>query len=57
MAGSQSRRPISHGTPHGVEEVKAEIKAEIKAAKDQGFEEWILWNAGVKYTVGALGPG
>ena len=38
--------------PYGVEEVKAEIKA----AKDQGFQEWILWNAGVKYTVGALKP-
>lgn len=33
----------------------AQVKAEIKAAKDQGFDEWILWNAGVKYTVGALG--
>ena len=38
--------------PYGVEQVKEEIKA----AKDQGFQEWILWNAGVKYTVGALRP-
>jgi hypothetical protein len=38
--------------PYGV----AEVKAEIKAAKDQGFNEWILWNAGNTYTVAALAP-
>ncbi len=34
----------------------AEVKAQIKAVKDQGLDEWILWNASNKYTVGALGP-
>jgi hypothetical protein len=33
-----------------------QVKDEIKAVEDQGFNEWILWNAGVKYTAGALGP-
>jgi len=39
-----------YGVDYGVEEVKAEIKA----AEDQGYDEWLLWNAGVKYTEGAL---
>lgn len=26
-----------------------EIRAQIKGAYDAGYEEWILWNAGVKY--------
>ena len=34
----------------------AQVKAEIKAVKDQGINEWILWNASNKYTVAALGP-
>jgi hypothetical protein len=33
-----------------------QVKAQIQAAKDQGINEWILWNASNKYTVGALGP-
>jgi len=34
---------------------KAEdIKAQIKAAYDSGLKEWILWNAGNKYTEEAL---
>ncbi len=39
-----------YGVDYGVEEVKAEIKA----AEEQGFDEWLLWNAGNEYTVGAL---
>ena len=35
---------------YGVEE----IKAQIKATYDAGLEEWILWNAGNKYTWDAL---
>ena len=38
--------------PYGV----TEVKQEIKAAEDQGFNEWILWNASNKYTVAALAP-
>jgi hypothetical protein len=33
-----------------------QVKAQIKAVEDQGINEWILWNAGVKYTKDALGP-
>ena len=29
-------------------------KAEIKAAEQQGFGEWLLWNARNEYTKGAL---
>ncbi|MCP4481684.1 MAG: putative glycoside hydrolase [bacterium] len=32
----------------------AEVQAQIKACYDNGIYEWILWNAGVKYTVEAL---
>ena len=39
-----------YGIDYGVEEVKAQIKA----AEEQGFNEWLLWNAGNVYTKGAL---
>lgn len=39
-----------YGVDYGVEEVKAEIKA----AEQQGYSEWMLWNAGNEYTKGAL---
>ena len=32
----------------------AEVKAEIKAAEEQGYTEWLLWNAAMNYTTGAL---
>lgn len=32
----------------------AEVRAQIDAAYDAGVDEWLLWNAGNKYTVGAL---
>jgi hypothetical protein len=38
------------GVKYGV----AEVKAQIKAAEEMGFTEWILWNASVTYTKGAL---
>ncbi len=31
-----------------------EVKAQIRAAEEQGFDEWLLWNASNKYTEGAL---
>ncbi len=40
----------NYGVDYGVEEVKAEIKA----AEQQGFGEWMLWNARNEYTKGAL---
>lgn len=38
------------GVTYGVDQVKAQIKA----AEELGFEEWLLWDASLKYTVGAL---
>jgi hypothetical protein len=32
----------------------AEIRAQIKACRDAGVKEWILWNAGNRYTEGGL---
>jgi len=34
----------------------AEVRAQIKATYDAGLDEWILWNAGNRYTEGALLP-
>ena len=31
---------------------KAEIEAQIKALKDNGIDEYLLWNAGNSYTTG-----
>ncbi len=39
-----------NGVEYGVERVKAQIKA----AEEQGFSEWILWDASQHYTEGAL---
>jgi hypothetical protein len=39
------------GPPHyGVEQVQAQIRA----GHDAGFDEWLLWNPGSRYTIGAL---
>jgi len=38
------------GVAYGVDQVKAQIKA----AEELGFEEWLLWDASLNYTVGAL---
>lgn len=34
----------------------AQVRAQIKATYDAGLEEWILWNAGNRYTTAALEP-
>lgn len=34
----------------------SEVRAQIEATYDAGLEEWILWNAGNRYTAGALQP-
>lgn len=34
----------------------AEVRAQIQAVYDAGYEEWILWNARMNYTEGALLP-
>lgn len=33
-----------------------EVRAQIQAVYDSGYEEWILWNARMNYTEGALLP-
>jgi hypothetical protein len=33
-----------------------QVRAQIRAGHDAGFEEWLLWNPGSRYTVGALLP-
>lgn len=39
-----------YGVPYG----KAEVQAQIKAAKECGYEEYLLWNAQTKYTESAV---
>jgi hypothetical protein len=38
----------------GVKYGAAEVKAQIKAARELGYEEFLLWNAGNRYTPAAL---
>ncbi len=33
-----------------------QIRAQKKAGYDNGFQSWILWNPGSRYTVGGLAP-
>jgi hypothetical protein len=41
------------GPPHYY---AAQIRAQMKAGYDNGFQSWILWNPGSRYTVSALLP-
>ena len=41
------------GPPHYYAE---QIRAQKKAGYDNGFQSWILWNPGSRYTLGALEP-
>ena len=43
---------FSYGHPYGPNEVRAQIDA----AASLGVNDWLLWNAGVTYTAGALDP-
>lgn len=43
---------FSLGVAYGPEEVRAQIEA----ARDLGVDDWLLWNARVVYTEGALDP-
>ena len=43
---------FSLGHPYG----PAEVRAQIDAAASVGVTNWLLWNAGVQYTPGALDP-
>ncbi len=33
-----------------------EVRAQIEATYDAGFEEWVMWNPGSRYTEGAYAP-
>jgi len=41
------------GPPHYYAE---QVRAQMKAGYDNGFQSWILWNPGSRYTVSALSP-
>jgi hypothetical protein len=41
------------GPPHYYAE---HVRAQMKAGYDNGFQSWILWNPGSRYTVSALSP-
>ena len=41
---------FSYGHPYG----PAEVRAQLDAAAGLGVQDWLLWNAGATYTVGAL---
>ncbi len=43
---------FSIGVPYGPEEVRAQIQA----ASDLGVDNWLLWNATVRYTADAITP-
>lgn len=43
---------FSLGQPYG----PAEVRAQMDAAAAVGVPDWMLWNAGASYTVGALDP-
>ncbi len=44
---------FSLGHPYG----PAEVRAQIDAAASLGVDDWLLWNAGARYTAGGLEPG
>ncbi|MDP8936869.1 MAG: putative glycoside hydrolase [Actinomycetota bacterium] len=44
---------FSLGHPYGA----PEVRAQITAAAAVGVRDWLLWNAGARYTAGALEPG
>ncbi len=52
--GAMGRPWLQDFSMRGIAYGVAEVKAEIKAAEEQGFDEWILWNASNNYTEGAL---
>jgi hypothetical protein len=41
------------GPPHYYAD---QVRAQMKAGYDNGFQSWILWNPGSRYTVSALSP-
>lgn len=43
---------FSIGVPYG----PAEVRAQIDAARSLGVDNWLLWNASVRYTAGAITP-
>jgi hypothetical protein len=52
--GAMCRPWLQDFTMGGVQYGVEEVKAQIKAAEEQGYEEWLLWDPSLNYTVGAL---
>ncbi len=47
-------RPWLQDFDYGGNYGEAEVRAQIQATYDSGLTSWMLWNAGNKYTIGAL---
>jgi hypothetical protein len=52
--GAMGRPWLQDFSLRGVEYGVERVKAQIKAAEDKGYDEWILWDASLDYTEGAL---
>jgi hypothetical protein len=52
--GAKGRPWLQDYSLYGVKYGVSQVKAQIRAAEEQGFDEWMLWNANNRYTVGAL---
>jgi Putative glycosyl hydrolase domain len=52
--GATCRPWLQDFTMRGVKYEVEEVKAQIKAAEEQGYEEWLLWDPSLNYSVGAL---
>ena len=51
--GAHLALTLELGAPHYE---AAHVRAQKKAGYDNGFQSWILWNPGSRYTVSALSP-
>ena len=49
-------RPWLQDFSLGVRYGEPEVRAQLKAMREHGIEEYLLWNAGNRYTVSALAP-
>jgi hypothetical protein len=52
--GATARPWLQDFSMKGVKYGVAEVKAQIKAAEELGFDEWLLWDPSLNYTVEAL---
>jgi hypothetical protein len=52
--GAKCRPWLQDFTMGGVQYGVEQVKAQIKAAEELGYDEWLLWDPSLNYTVGAL---